>query len=322
MFNSRTLLRSALIGGIVAALVAPACAAHADPTPAEIQAQIDKGNNEVELIVEQYNKVNGDLTATQAALAALEAKIQPLQSSMEAAHSNVDQVAVAAYKTGSNLRTLSVMLSASSSDNFVDRLSTLQEISRNQQHQIADFTNAKTGYDTEKQRLNDLLAAQNQQKTDLANRKKQIESDIARLDALQRKISGGTTKTTTTTVNYGPPPPVSGAAGKVVNYAWAQLNKPYVWGTAGPNTFDCSGLTMMAWRAAGVSLPHNAAEQYQVVHHIARSQLAPGDLVFYNQLGHVAIYIGNNQIIHAPNSRTVVKVSPIDSDPIVGYGRP
>lgn len=320
MFNGRTLLRSALIGSIVAALVAPACAAHADPTPAEIQAEIDKGNNEVELIVEQYDKVSGDLTATQAALAALEAKMQPLQSSMDAAHSNVDEIAVAAYETGNNLHTLSVILSASSSDTFVDNLSTLQEISRHQQHQIADFTNAKTSYDTEKQRLNTLLAAQNQQKNDLADRKKQIESDIARLDALQRKLNGGTTKTTT--VNYGPPPPVSGLAGKVVNYAWAQLNKPYVWGTAGPNTFDCSGLTMMAWRQAGVSLPHNAAEQYNIVHHISRSQLAPGDLVFYNQLGHVAIYIGNNQIIHAPNSRTVVKVSPIDSDPIVGYGRP
>ena len=79
---------------------------------------------------------------------------------------------------------------------------------------------------------------------------------------------------------------------------------------------------MMAWKAAGVSLPHNAAQQWSRVRHISRSQLAPGDLVFYNGLGHVGIYIGNNQNIHAPNSRTVVKISPIDTDPIYGYGRP
>jgi cell wall-associated NlpC family hydrolase len=115
---------------------------------------------------------------------------------------------------------------------------------------------------------------------------------------------------------------VSGQAGKAVSYAWAQLNKKYVWGTAGPNTFDCSGLTMMAWKAAGVGLPHNAAEQYHAIKHVTRSQLEPGDLVFYNGLGHVGIYIGNNQIIHAPNSRTVVKVSPIDVDTLYGYGRP
>src|SRR4051812_1997086 len=96
----RTLLRSVVIGAAIAALVAPACAAHADPTPAEIQAQIDKGNKEVELVVEQYNKVNEALAATQAALAALDGKLQPLQASMDAAHANVDQIAVTAYKTG------------------------------------------------------------------------------------------------------------------------------------------------------------------------------------------------------------------------------
>ena len=107
-----------------------------------------------------------------------------------------------------------------------------------------------------------------------------------------------------------------------MDFAWAQLNEKYVYGAAGPDEGDCSGLTMMAWKAGGKSLPHNAEEQYDVVHHISRSQLAPGDLVFYNDLGHVAIYIGNNQIIHAPNSRTVVKVGPINGDSIVGYGRP
>jgi cell wall-associated NlpC family hydrolase len=324
LFAGRTLLRALLIGVATVAVLAPTSAALADPTPAEIQAQIDKGNNDVELIVEQYNKVNGDLAATQASLAALEAKLQPLQSSMDAAHANVDQLAVTAYETGSSLRTLSVLLSASSSDNVVDKLATLQQISNNQQREIDTFGEAKKSYDAEKTRLNDLLAAQNAQKIDLETKKKTIEGDIARLDALQKKANaaaGKTTKTSTVT-NYGPAPVVSGAAGKVVAYAWAQLNKRYVWGAAGPNTFDCSGLTMMAWKAAGVSLPHNAAAQYNTVHHISRSQLAPGDLVFYNGLGHVGIYIGNNQIIHAPNSRTVVKVSPIDVDPLSGYGRP
>src|SRR3954469_24890878 len=115
MFNRRTLLRSLIVGVTVAALVSPACAAHADPTPAEIQAQIDKGNKEVELVVEQYNKVNDDLAATQAALADLETKLQPLQVSMDAANANVERIAVTAYKTGSNLRALSLVLSADSS---------------------------------------------------------------------------------------------------------------------------------------------------------------------------------------------------------------
>ncbi|WP_238008407.1 NlpC/P60 family protein [Dactylosporangium sp. AC04546] len=327
MSNGRTLLRSLLVGMTVAAVVAPACAAHADPTAAEIQVQIDDGNRKVELIVEEYNKVNGDLAATQAALTDLDAKLRPIQAQMAAAQVNVEQVAVSAYKTGSHLRTLSVVLGAGSSEGFVDQLGTLQQISHNQQIELDTFTAAKKAYDAEQQRLNTLLATQQTQKGELDTRRKQIEADIARLDALQDKVNAEEAAkkkaaSNPPATNPGPPPAVSGQAGKAVSYAWAQLGKKYVWGAAGPNTFDCSGLTMMAWKAAGVTLPHNAAQQWGKVKHISRSQLAPGDLVFYNGLGHVGIYIGNNQIIHAPNSRTVVKVAPIDVDPLYGYGRP
>jgi cell wall-associated NlpC family hydrolase len=328
VFNGRTALRSAVVGVAIAALIAPACAAHADPSPEEIQAQIDKGNKEVELIVEQYNKVNGDLAATQQSLTTLEADMAPLQSRMDAAHADADAIAVNAYKTGTNLRTWSLMLGASSSDAFVDRVGTLEQISRSQQHDLATYTAAKDKVDTEKKRLNEVLAAQSRQKSELESRKKQIDGDIARLDEMQRKADAAAAAakkpppTTNTVSNPGAPPKVNGAAGKAVSYAWAQLGKKYVWGAAGPNTFDCSGLTMMAWKAAGVNLPHNAAQQWSKVRHISRSQLQPGDLVFYNGLGHVGIYIGDNMIIHAPNSRTVVKKAPIDVDDLYGYGRP
>jgi cell wall-associated NlpC family hydrolase len=336
LFVRRTLLRCVLIGAAAVTLVAPATAALADPTPAQVQAQIDKGNSDVELIVEQYNKVNDELTATQAALAALQTKLVPLQSNMDTASANVSKIAVTAYQTGSSLQTWSLLLSDRSTDNFMDQVATLRQISQSQQHQIDTYTATKKSVDAESKRLNDLLAAQTAQKADLVAKRTKIEGDIARLDALQKKLTAqaaaanhnnGNTKAPTTNPTapptYGPPPAVSGSAGKAVSYAWAQLNKRYVWGAAGPNAFDCSGLTMMAWRAAGVSLPHNAAGQYHAIKHITRSQLVPGDLVFYNGLGHVGIYIGNNQIIHAPNSRTVVKVSPVDmGDPLYGFGRP
>nr|BFE55998.1 C40 family peptidase [Dactylosporangium thailandense] len=331
MFIRRTALRSLLIGVAVAAMVAPACAAHADPTHDELQAQIDKGNAELEHIVEDYNKINGDLEATQAAIKQRETDLQPLEASMDAARATADQIAVNAYKSGGNLSSWSLMLGATSSDGFFDRVGTLQQISRNQQADLAKYASAKAGVDAEKQRLNETLAAQSRQKADLEARRKQIEGNIAKLDEMQRKADAAAAaaaakaktpvKTANPTTNPGPPPAVSGSAGKAVSYAWAQLGKKYVFGAAGPDTFDCSGLTMMAWKAAGVTLPHNAAQQWGKVKHISRSQLAPGDLVFYNGLGHVGIYIGNNQIIHAPNSRTVVKVAPIDIDSLYGYGR-
>jgi peptidoglycan DL-endopeptidase CwlO len=351
VLGGRALARSLVVGVASLVLVVPAGLAHADPSPAELQAQIDRGNAKLELVVEQYNKVNEDLAATQSALAALEAKMQPLKSDLDRATADVDKMAVDAYKSNGGLREMSVLLSASSSGAFVDQYTTLQQVAKNRRQDIARFTAVKRQYDGEKARLDQLLATQNAQKTDLATKRAKIEGDIARLDAMQRKVNDQIARAKAAAdaaaaaaakanaakskahapapprapakpPKVTPPPKVSGAAGKAVAYAYAQLGKRYVFGTAGPNTFDCSGLTMMAWRAAGVMLPHNAAEQYGRVRHISRSQLAPGDLVFYNGLGHVGIYIGNNQIIHAPNSRTVVKIAPINADTIYGYGRP
>ncbi len=113
-----------------------------------------------------------------------------------------------------------------------------------------------------------------------------------------------------------------GRAGVAVKFAFGQLGKPYKWAADGPASYDCSGLTLAAWRAAGLSLPHNAAMQWRRIPHISRLAIRPGDLVFYHNLGHVAIYIGNNQVIHSPTFGDHVKISSIDMSRPYGYGRP
>jgi cell wall-associated NlpC family hydrolase len=91
-----------------------------------------------------------------------------------------------------------------------------------------------------------------------------------------------------------------------------QLGKPYHWGAAGPDSFDCSGLTMWAWRAAGVALAHYSGAQYSATTHIPLSELQPGDLVFfYSDLSHVGIYVGGGQMIHAPQTGDVVRYASI-----------
>jgi cell wall-associated NlpC family hydrolase len=110
----------------------------------------------------------------------------------------------------------------------------------------------------------------------------------------------------------GPPPPVSSRAGVAVATAQAQLGKPYQFGAAGPGSFDCSGLTMYAWAAAGVALAHFTGAQYAASTHIALSQLQPGDLVFfYGDLSHVGIYVGGGTMIHAPHTGDVVRYASI-----------
>ncbi|HEX7354531.1 MAG TPA: NlpC/P60 family protein [Mycobacteriales bacterium] len=109
----------------------------------------------------------------------------------------------------------------------------------------------------------------------------------------------------------GPVPPASGAAEVALQAAYSQLGKPYQYGAAGPNAYDCSGLTMWAFARAGISLPHSAAGQMGRGTPVPRSQLEPGDLVFFNGGGHVGIYVGNGKMIDANHTGGWVGVRPL-----------
>lgn len=104
-------------------------------------------------------------------------------------------------------------------------------------------------------------------------------------------------------------------------YARAQLGKAYQWGGAGPDSFDCSGLTMRAWEAGGVSLAHYAAAQYANTAHVAIANLQPGDLVFFgSDLHHVGLYVGGGQMIDAPSTGSFVRTDSIYWPDLQPYG--
>ena len=99
--------------------------------------------------------------------------------------------------------------------------------------------------------------------------------------------------------------------------ALRQVGKPYRWGAAGPDAFDCSGLTLWAWRAGGVSLPHDTGAQYSSTTHIPTSALQPGDLVYSRDMGHMAMYIGNGNMVEAPRTGLNVRVVPLRSEMVL-----
>ncbi len=119
------------------------------------------------------------------------------------------------------------------------------------------------------------------------------------------------------------PPPSSGAAAAIA-FARAQIGKPYVWGSTGPNSFDCSGLTMRAWEAGGVSMPHYSGAQFSTFPHVGLSQLQPGDLVFKGPGGsaHVALYVGGGMQIAATHTGSYVLLQPVDYSHLSGAVRP
>jgi cell wall-associated NlpC family hydrolase len=120
-----------------------------------------------------------------------------------------------------------------------------------------------------------------------------------------------------------PLPPPSGRAAAAIAFARAQLGKPYVYAASGPDSYDCSGLTMAAWGAAGVSLPHYSGAQYDMLPKVPLDAMQPGDLVFWGAGGsqHVGIYIGGGLMIHAPHTGDVVQIAPVFGSP-VGAARP
>jgi len=117
--------------------------------------------------------------------------------------------------------------------------------------------------------------------------------------------------------------PSSSGAAAAVDMARQQIGKPYEYGAAGPDSFDCSGLTLYSWRAGGVSLPHSAGAQYGATTHIPLSDLEPGDLVFYGSpIHHVGIYVGSGTMIEASHAGVPVRYAGIYRSDLVGAGRP
>lgn len=295
--------------------------AHAAPSEAELKKQIDTASNQLEDITESYNKLKIDLAKTAADQKNLAASIAPAKAKLLVASAQVDNIAAASYKQG-RIGPMAALLSAGGQGGFVDRMSYLDLIQRANQRDIDAYTETTQTFDQRSAALKTTQAKQTAQLNAIAARKTKIEGDIKKLRALRQQAFGSATETGVAGA-AGQAPDIAGSAGEAVAFAYKQANKPayYGYGDSGPNTFDCSGLTMAAWNAAGKSLPHNAAEQYHATARVSKSQLQPGDLVFYRSLGHVGLYVGGGMIIDASREGEPVKKRSINIMTPYGYGR-
>ncbi|MGC5564045.1 C40 family peptidase [Streptomyces sp. FR-108] len=172
-----------------------------------------------------------------------------------------------------------------------------------------------------------------------AKAKKKIKKQIAAAEKLESQLEKGEKerlakleqqaayKAQTTWLDSGILDEINGKASaqgkKAVEYATAQIGKPYEWGAEGPKTFDCSGLTSQAWAAAGQAIPRTSQEQWKQLDRVAVEAMRPGDLIIYNaDASHVAMYIGDGAMIHAPRPGRTVTIAGAGSMPILGVVRP
>jgi peptidoglycan DL-endopeptidase CwlO len=235
---------------------------------------------------------------------------------------------------GSSLGTTASLVLSNDPDQFLRTLSTVESVADTQSRLFTRYLRLKQGLDAKQAQLQDEVDAIRAAKVDMAKQQATIKKKsaaaaelLSSLQAAQREklLAQQDTTSAGQSTNTGNTPhvPASGRAKIAVDFALAQLGDPYVYGAAGPDAWDCSGLTMGAWGAAGVSLPHSSSMQYNSGTHVAISDLQPGDLVFfYSPISHVAIYLGGGQVVHAPHTGDVVRIAPMSEMPVAGAVRP
>ncbi|MFC4019524.1 NlpC/P60 family protein [Micromonospora sp. GCM10011542] len=318
---SRFTTSLAALVGVAVVLTGSATAAHADPSVTEIERQIDADWNKLEPIIERHNATRADLAVKRRQADALAARIAPLERQVDAAMDKVSALAVRAYK-GENVSTVNAMLGSQSPSDMVGQLEMLDRFAHDQQQDVQQVTDLRDELARQKAPLDEMVAQLTRTEAQLAAKKKQINEEIDRLQKLRLKVygsgGGGSLRPAPCPASYP-----GGGAGVAVKFACAQIGKPYVWGAEGPNSYDCSGLMLAAWAKAGVSLPHNAAQQSRVTKDVSRADLRPGDLVFYySDIHHVGMYVGNGWVVHASQAGTPIKMKKVDDGPIHSYGRP
>jgi cell wall-associated NlpC family hydrolase len=291
------------------------------PTPAELDRRIAAAARRLEVIVEQYNGSREGLRAIRDQQDALGSRLMPMVVDLRHREALIGGLAARTYQRTRSGPTVALFTSDSPRE-FVDGLLMLNRFAVEQQRAVGELHRARTEVADTRKRLDDLTARHRALQDRLTTQHAMVEGEIAALKQMRQVAYGGGSRYAAV-FDHPAPPYVPGPAGRVVAFAFAQLGKPYRWGAAGPDSYDCSGLTQAAWRTAGVHLPHNAASQYGSIPHLDRDDLRPGDLVFfYGRISHVGIYIGRGSMIHAPEFGETVRVSSIDSQPIHGFGRP
>ncbi|WP_241038534.1 C40 family peptidase [Blastococcus litoris] len=326
-FRKRTLLLAVV--AVVGVDLASAPAA-ADPVTAEDAASlVAERGHQLEVLTEAFNEARENLEIQQAAAAAATADIANAEADLAALSDQLATVAQTAY-AGDGLSALQAFMTSGSPEEFVDRVALLESVAGHHSD-VVDRVSALQAAAEEARATAARAAADAQQQVDeVAAQQSELQAEIAdyraqyaALNADQQEAAdaahGGQTLA-------APSPGVvvanSAAAQTAVDTAMAQLGDPYVWAAAGPDSFDCSGLTQYAFAAAGISLPHSSRLQAAMGQAVSRADLQPGDLVyFYSPVSHIGIYIGGGQMVHASTFGEPVKVGSVDMSGYAGARR-
>ncbi|WP_276203773.1 C40 family peptidase [Actinomadura atramentaria] len=289
--------------------------AHADPAPPgdDLAGRAHRLADRLEQLTEQYNGLRVKLREAQQAARTARASADRQHRQLDGLRDAFSGLAADAYMQ-SGTDPASALFAARDPQTVLDQSATLRYFA--------------TQNGTRVQTLVQAMQAAERARRAAEDRAAEVTRLRGRLDAQRDEINEAYEKVRGKLVAKDPEQfaklPVFGAgrAAEALRIAMAKVGRPYVWGAAGPTSFDCSGLTMWAYRQVGVRLPHYTGSQWHAGVHVSRSQLRPGDLVFfYSDLHHVGMYVGGGKMLHAPHTGDVVRIAPIAGRPFAGAVR-
>ncbi|MFE9781170.1 NlpC/P60 family protein [Streptomyces sp. NPDC005775] len=330
---ARTAATLALAGAATAAALPGSAHADPAPTPAQVKAEVDRLYREAEVATEQYNGAKVKAAATEKSVDALRDEAARRTERLNTAREALGSYAAAQYRSGGLDPAVQLALS-SDPDQYLRRASYVERAGerratevRTVRRQVADVAQVRAEAAGRLTELATRRAALKKHKATVRTKLSEARELLARLSPADRAAfdaseGGRDGAHADRSAPRGTAQAPNARAAEAVAFAYTALGKPYVWGATGPSSFDCSGLTQAAYRSAGVSLPRTTYTQIEAGRRVPRSELAPGDLVFfYSGISHVGLYIGNGQMIHAPRPGAPVRVAPIDQMPFAGATR-
>jgi len=346
-FITRRILAFVMSAAVLVSFVAPSFA-YALPTSSQKQAQAREVARQVEALdarldtaSENYNVANIAYNKAIDKRKAADTKLKKTEKRLKKVQLHLNTRATDMYRNGAT-GFADVLLGAKSFNEFAALWDLMNDLNRSDAASSAELKELRAQTVVLRE---ELLAAEDEAKTQndkmksikagaervLAERKAKLrglEAEVAALQAREAAAALAASRARAASSSYLSggqqfPPPTRAPRSEVVNIAKRYLGAPYRWAASGPNSFDCSGFTMFVFRQVGVSLPHSSRAQINCGQRVSRADLQPGDLIFFrNPIGHVGLYVGGGQMIHAPRSGDVVRYAPAFRGDYVGACRP
>lgn len=291
-------------------------AAVAVPSPAKVRAKLVKLNERADQLVERYNQATETYKSAKKKYDVLNTELGRKDAEAQSLRDDLVAAAVGEYQVGSLTGWLGVGLQ-NEPEAVLGSMAALDQITQDRAAKVRAFEAATKELRDRRTQAKSVLGEADAARDKVRDEREQVEKLVAEQTKLLRRLGEFRAGNPNSTgVKYTGP--ASGNARAALQFAFAQIGKPYRFGGTGPNSFDCSGFTQAAWRTAGVQLPRTTWTQWSwgAGRRVPLDALQPGDLLFSKGLGHMGMYAGNGKMIHSPQTGDVVKVVSLD-----GYWR-